>query len=154
MAVIDPSPDGQRVRIEKRQGDEPRLQIWNADGWRRDAEGVATAWTSSRVADVIERAGDRAVVLGGRRFTVDDAVIVTATASEDGRWLAAATTAGRIDVFDTRDGRTVARLHGHRQRVTWLAFRRDALWSAGWDGAILRWSVRAFTVSPDDVIRE
>jgi hypothetical protein len=132
--AIDPSPDGRFVRVQKRGGDAPRSQIWSLDGWRLVPAAAGPSWPA-RAAPLVAHDGDHAVL------------------SDDKRWRAVATI-GRIDVFEARNNRLVARLYGHRQRVTWLAFRRDALWSAGSDGALLRWSLRALTTTSSDEIRE
>jgi hypothetical protein len=76
---------------------------------------------------------------------LDDPDILATARSADGRWLAAATVTGRIDVRELPSQRLIARLHGHRQRATWVAFDGDTLWSGGWDGQLLRWNTRAFT---------
>lgn len=65
--------------------------------------------------------------------------------SPDDRWLAASTVAGTIDVWSLADGRWVAHLRGHQQRVPWVAFASGALWSASWDGVVLRWDLSALT---------
>ena len=46
------------------------------------------------------------------------------------------------------DRRWVAHLRGHQQRVVWVGFAAGALWSASWDGAVLRWDLTALDASP------
>lgn len=67
------------------------------------------------------------------------------------RWLAAATVAGNVDVWSLADRRWVAHLRGHEQRVAWVAFAGGALWSASWDGAVLRWDPATLAATPDEL---
>ena len=64
------------------------------------------------------------------------------------RWLAAANAAGTLDVWSLPDGRWVAHLRGHQQRVAWVGFAAGALWSASWDGAVQRWDLAALAATP------
>ena len=111
--------------------------------------------------------GDRVVVVGegpptirardGRVLTelagLIDGVLDVAVSPDD-RWIAAGTTAGTIEVWAVADGRRVAHLRGHQARVAWVGFAADALWSAGWDGEVLRWDLRALTASAEELIAD
>ena len=79
---------------------------------------------------------------------VRDAEILALALSPDARWLATATTTGRIDVWNAASGALVAHLRGHRQRATWLGFHAGSLWSVGWDGAARRWDLAALDGDP------
>ena len=80
-----------------------------------------------------------AVTIGGWEVAVDDVEVTSAVA--DDRYLAIGTSVGRIDVWDMQRRALVARLRGHVQRITWLAFDHDRLWSAGLDGRLRAWSL-------------
>lgn len=102
----------------------------------RDGRYVATA--------APHRAEIRELATGTvRAVDVRDAEILALALSDDARWLAAATTTGRIELWDVATGALVAHLRGHRQRATWVGFHGATLWSVGWDGAVLRWNLNA-----------
>ncbi len=110
----------------------------------RDGRRVATAGPS--------RAEVRDLATGTvRTVEVRDAEILALALSPDARWLAAATTTGRIEVWDATSGALVAHLRGHRQRATWVAFRGGSLWSVGWDGAALGWDLTALDRDPHEL---
>jgi WD40 repeat protein len=77
--------------------------------------------------------------------------VLDVAVSPDDRWLAAATVAGSVEVWSLADGRWVAHLRGHQQRVAWVAFAGGALWSASWDGAVLRWDPSTLAATPESL---
>ena len=75
--------------------------------------------------------------------------------SRDERFLLGARSDGTIVVWRIADGRTVAILRGHRQRVASLAILDDGtVLSAGWDGLVLRWDLRALDLPVAQAVAE
>jgi WD40 repeat protein len=64
--------------------------------------------------------------------------------SRDGAGLASGDTGGGISLWQTESRQRIARLDGHRDRVTGIVFTPDGkqLASAGWDGALHLWDLR------------
>src|SRR5262249_23482481 len=69
--------------------------------------------------------------------------------SPQGRLLATTGAPGTINLWDTWAGKEIARLHGHRGRIT-LAFAPDGktLASGSSDGTVLIWDVAAIPLPP------
>lgn len=133
----------------------------SADGawaWLLDDAGGAWAWSPDapaphRVATLpgaagLAAAGPRAVVHADDRLhrlgpdgpapggpTLGPGR-VTALAT-DGRTLAVGDAEGRVHLYGPDDA-LFASVHAHHQRVSALAFAPEGLWSAGWDGRLLR----------------
>ena len=107
----------------------------------RDGHAVALALLDRvELHDLVD--GTTTTLLGSGDHLLDVAI------SPDDRWLAAATIAGTIDVWSLADRRWVAHLRGHHERAVWVGFAADALWSASWDGALLRWDLGALAAEP------
>lgn len=137
-------------------------EVWSvrdAVQHRRFAVPGAIALASMPEADRLVLATESAVTV--RR---DDGTVVTALAgpvdrvldvavSPDARWIVAGTAAGTVEVW-AADGRRVAHLRGHTARVAWVGFAAGALWSAGWDGVVLRWDLAALTASAETLVAE
>ena len=80
-----------------------------------------------------------------------DARLLDLVISPDERYLAGGRGDGSILVW--RDGQLVARLRGHHQAVTSLAFGPDSLlYSASWDGAVMMWDLGALDKSPAELL--
>ncbi len=144
---LAPSPDGSEAWILGPGGEIARVD---------DVGGGAT------VAFV--RAGVRGLALGGGRLALlhEDHVaivdrggalireldagaagLVDVALSPDGRWAAAGLLDGTARLWSVEDGRLVATLVGHEERVACVAFSPDgrALFTGDWAGVVLRWSV-------------
>ncbi len=140
---------------------ESSLDVWRIRGDElvRSHTGVgAQAIAASRDGRYVataapHRAELRELATGTiRSVDVRDAEILALALSADARWLAAATTTGRIEVWEVATGALVAHLRGHRQRATWVAFHGATLWSVGWDGAVLRWNMSALDARAADLV--
>lgn len=83
-----------------------------------------------------------------------DAEVLDVAVSPDRRWIAGATGGGTVEVWALADGRHVAHLRGHGARVVWVGFAAGALWSASWDGSLLRWDVAALSLDAATLTRE
>lgn len=70
-------------------------------------------------------------------------VLLDVALSADERWVAAGALDGTAFVWSAADGGLRARLRGHAERVVAVAFGRDELVTAGWDGVARRWDLRA-----------
>ncbi len=122
VAALAFSPDGGRLTVTHARGG---VSTWATADWRRLSRVEAPPPPPPALPD--------------------DPTILATARSADGRWLATATRSGRVDVHELPSRRLVARLHGHRQRATWVTFHGKDLWSGGWDGELLRWNIAAFT---------
>jgi WD40 repeat protein len=89
-----------------------------------------------------------------RQLTDGPVDIIDVAVSPDGRWIAASASSGTIDVWSVADGRRVAHLRGHAARAPWVGFAAGALWSASWDGAVLRWDLEALEAPADALIAD
>lgn len=71
--------------------------------------------------------------------------------SPDNRWLAAGALDGSTRIYDAADGRLVAVLHSHSERVSSLSFSPDGqtLFTASWDGSVRLHALSALTESPE-----
>jgi tRNA A-37 threonylcarbamoyl transferase component Bud32 len=155
------SGDGQRLAVADERG---AITVWSTVHGQVEASAAtdvraAVAALAAPAPPARLDGPRRAHVLGAdgavvRTVEIRDAELTAVATSADGRWLAGATSAGWIEVWDATTGRHVARLRGHRQRATWVAFHGDALWSAGWDGAALRWSVAALDAPAATLVAE
>jgi len=127
-----------------------RTRIGTAQGTlaiAASSDGTTYATASLHRIAAVSRAGERS-------FDVGDAELTGIAISEDGRWLAAATSIGRIQIWDLGRGALVARLHDHQQRVTWIAFDRDRLWSAGLDRMVRRWDLASLDADPKRLLEQ
>lgn len=72
--------------------------------------------------------------------------------SPDGRWIAARTGGGEVNLIDSLTGETWATLYGQRRRVTAFAFSPDSgLLAAGnFDGVIAVWDITAIADAAPD----
>ncbi len=86
------------------------------------------------------------VVVGGTRHSlaVVGATVESLALSPDAAWLAVGTSRGRIDMWRLGDAAPElrARIPAHTERVTWLAFVGDTLWSTGADRVMTRADLR------------
>ena len=116
------------------RNDEGRWHIVHHRGmgrdWREARVRLGKGWTAHGLA----------LIPGGWDYGL-------VAVSPDRRFVAAAVADGTIEVWSALDGHRVAHLRGHHARVAWLGFAAGALWSAGWDGAVLRWDLTALTAS-------
>ena len=119
------------------------VRVPGADAVVPAADGHRFAVARAGAVELHDLADGSMVPLVGSGERVIDVAI-----SPDDAWLAAASAAGTIDVWSLVDGRRVAHLRGHQQRVAWLGFAAGALWSAGWDRVVLRWDLVALSASP------
>ena len=163
------SADGaRRERVAPMVGDaEPmvdRTGLWllarDGEIWQARGDAMTRGFAvPGAIALAPMTRGDQLVVATESTVAVRtvDGAVVTALAgpigrvldvavSPDDRWIAAGTTAGAVEVW-TADGRRVAHLRGHTARIAWVGFAAGALWSAGWDGVVLRWDLTALTAS-------
>ncbi|HPH70178.1 MAG TPA: hypothetical protein PLF40_30720, partial [Kofleriaceae bacterium] len=108
------------------------LAIWRerADGFDRVAvaAGVASIAVSGDGQHIATAAAHRVAIVDGTGraewdFEVVDTDVLDLAISDDGRWLAVATSVGRIDVWSLEHRVLVAHLRGHQQRVVWLGYR-------------------------------
>jgi WD40 repeat protein len=123
------SPDGTRVASLKMSSSREDGILSVLDVWDLIAQGV----------DLVIR-------------DPDNDLIYSVAFSPDGNFLIGGTQNGALDVWDSHTGDVVARLLGHRRRVTSLAFSEDGslLLSGALDGTIIVWdfaSVMAKLVS-------
>ncbi|MBK9032424.1 MAG: protein kinase [Myxococcales bacterium] len=154
----EPTPDHNTLWLLTRDG-----QVWRARGTALarlfDAPGAIALAPFSDGARVAVT-GDGAPTIRARDGRVVTALagavdgILDIAVSPDDRWIAAGTTAGTIEVWAAADGRRVAHLRGHQARVAWVGFAAGALWSAGWDGLVLRWDLRALTATAAELIAD
>lgn len=119
------------------------LRVPGADAIAPAADGHRFVVARAGAVEVRDLTDGSVVPLVGSGERVIDVAI-----SPDDAWLAAASAAGTIDVWSLVDGRRVAHLRGHQQRIAWLGFGAGALWSAGWDRVVLRWDLVALAASP------
>ena len=82
-----------------------------------------------------------------RVFRGQDYDVWSLAFSPDGRLLAAGSEDGKMILWDTKTGKSLASWNGHQGAVTTLAFSPDgsALASAGWDKSIRLWEVKNAT---------
>ena len=65
-------------------------------------------------------------VSGDSRIQLDlQAAVLTAEFSPDGRYLATGTNTGRVDIWDSRTGKSIKTLQGHQKHVMAIAFSPD-----------------------------
>ncbi len=67
--------------------------------------------------------------------------------------LVAVATSARTTRLHGRDGRLLAVLGGHHERVAQIALGAGALWSGSWDGTVRRYPLAALGVSPETLVR-
>jgi WD40 repeat protein len=74
--------------------------------------------------------------------------------SPDGRWLAVGMLEGNVDLLSLPEGRLVARLEGHTNRVPTLAFSADGQWlvSGSWDQTVRWWSLAELEEPPRELV--
>ncbi len=135
-------------------------RVYETTSWteQTSAPALPLPATPAHGKTIVTAGPHRAVVRDARgagevTIEVRDAEILDLALGEDGRWLAVATTSGVIEVWAATTGKLAARLRGHRQRATWVELRGDVLWSAGWDGQVLRWDLRALDTPAVDLVR-
>jgi len=145
--ALELSPDGARVRVTHGAG---TIVI------ATDTGAILDRTASPPAPDVIDPAieSPHRVVSNGLTVDIPDADITRIARSSDERYLAIATSAGRIELWDTQRQELVAQLRGHIQRVTWLAFDRDRLWSAGLDGRLRSWSLAPLAADAATLTRD
>jgi WD40 repeat protein len=109
-------------------------------------------WLIAATATELVRADLEGTVAWRLPFPPDAAVDLVI--SPDGTWVAAAGLDQAARVLRAEDGRLVAVLRGHRNRVSTLAFSPDGrrLASGSWDGTARLWSMEALT-APNDVLQ-
>ncbi len=107
------------------------------------AEGARAVAASDDGAVVATMRDDGVAVRGAGSFAPTRETLMSLAVSADGRWIAAGAANGSVLVWDTHTHALVARLAGHDDRVSWVAFAAGALWTASWDGCVRRWSVDA-----------
>jgi WD40 repeat protein len=91
--------------------------------------------------------------LGRARRLESSARVLDLSASPDERYLLAAAADGTVAVWRIADGRRLATLGGHQQRVVHLAFSADGMvLAAGWDGRVLTRDLRALDAAPAALI--
>lgn len=131
--------------------------IWRgrADGFARVAVAAgANAIAVSGDGQHLATAAARRIAIVDRDgkaewdFEIVDADVLDLAISGDGRWLAVATSVGRIDVWSMEHRQLVAHLRGHQQRVVWLGYRDGDLWSASQDGNVQRWRMAGLDADP------
>ena len=107
------------------------------------AEGARAVAASDDGTIVVTMRDDGVGVRGAGDFGPTRETLISLAVSADGRWVASGAANGSVLVWDTRTRALVARLQGHEDRVSWVAFAAGALWTASWDGSVRRWSVDA-----------
>lgn len=76
--------------------------------------------------------------------------------SSDGQFAAAGSLDHTARIFDMRDGRVLAVLVGHTERVAWVGFRPDSslLATGSWDGTVRMWPLRRLRAPVVELARE
>jgi eukaryotic-like serine/threonine-protein kinase len=83
-----------------------------------------------------------------------DVTVLDVVVSPDDRFIATAGLDAVVRVLDLDDGRLIASLEGHEQRVSALAWHDPrVLWSGSWDGAVRRWGLADLTADAHDLAR-
>lgn len=90
------------------------------------------------------------------RFEAEAGGVIDVALSPDGRWLAAGLMDGTALLWSTRDGRLVAALVGHRERVASVHFTADSetLTTGDWAGTVLRWSLSEVERPAEQLVAE
>jgi len=76
--------------------------------------------------------------------------------SSDGKFAAVGSLDRTARILDMQDGRVLAVLTGHRERVVWVGFSPDStlLATASWDGTVRIWPVRRLLMPVDELAAE
>jgi eukaryotic-like serine/threonine-protein kinase len=115
------------------------------------ADGSLVAVGDGTGVSVYDRQGvlQRRVVEDGRRAE-------TIALSPDGRLLAIGRREAEVELYDTSDGRQIARMHGHTDRVVHLLFSHDgkSLFSGSWDGSAQLWTLAPLNTAPVSLLED
>ncbi len=76
--------------------------------------------------------------------------------SSDGQFAAAGSLDHTARIFDMRDGRVLAVLTGHAERVVWVGFHPDGslLATGSWDGTVRMWPLRRLLIGVEKLAGE
>ena len=76
--------------------------------------------------------------------------------SSDGQFAAVGSLDHTARIFDMRDGRVLAVLTGHAERVVWVGFSPDSslLATGSWDGTVRMWPLRRLLMHVDELAEE
>ncbi|MBL8622673.1 MAG: protein kinase [Myxococcales bacterium] len=129
-------------------------EVWRADGGppvrQFEVPGALAIAPFTATPELVVATASQVTLrdhAGRIRLALDGVVdgVFDVAVSPDDRFVVAAVADGTIEVWSAADGRRIAHLRGHAARVAWVGFAAGALWSAGWDGVVLRWDLAALT---------
>jgi len=151
-AVLDVTflPDGKGVITSGEDGTVRRWQLPTppapVDGHTAAVRAIATAPSGQWFATAADDKSVRVWSPVGqpvRTIGTHTAGVQALSVTPDEKQIATGDAAGIVSLFATADGAAAGAIHAHRGAVTALAHEREgtALWSAGADGTLKRWTL-------------
>ena len=141
----DVSPDARSAVLVGKNGELGRVLGDACTPVVRGLGAVRGAIADDGETVVIATTRDVALVTGDQvLWRTPAADVIDLAVSPDGQFAAGGSLDHSARVFDMRDGRVLAVLVGHTERVAWVGFRPDSslLATGSWDGTVRMWPLR------------